>query len=112
MKTYSQDITFDTNKLLSNGEGIVKVIMNTFQTLYEGRKLCMFTHKRLFADGKGNHLEVTALGEDELCNKFFKAIEYTLEKMIKPVCTFEPNKGWETKKCFEISSLKINNFKC
>lgn len=109
MKTYSQDITFDTNKLLSNGEGMVKVIMNTFQMLYEGRNLCMFSHRRMFADGKGNHLEVTALGEDELCNKFFKAIEYTLEKMIKPVCTFDPNKGWETKKYFEISSLKISN---
>ena len=109
MKTYSQDITFDTNKLLSNGEGMVKVIMNTFQMLYDGRNLCMFTHRRLFADGKGNHLEVTAIGEDELCNKFFKAIGYTLEKMIKPVCTFEPNKGWTTKKCFEISSMKISH---
>ena len=109
MKTYSQDITFDTNKLLSIGEDMVKVIMNTFQALYEDRKLCMFCRMKMFADGKGNHLEVTALGEDELCNKFFKAIGYTLEKMIKPVCTFEPNKGWTTKNCFEISSLKISH---
>jgi hypothetical protein len=110
MKTYSQDITFNTNKLLSIGEGMVEVIMNTFQTLYEGRNLCMFCRRKMFADGKGNHLEVTAIGEDELCNKFFKAIGHTLEKMIKPVCTFNPNKGWETKNCFEISSLKISNF--
>lgn len=107
MKRYNQIISFSDEITLSKAQKVIGVIMNTFQSLYEGRSLCMFVKPHLFVDGKGNYLEVSAIGEEELCDNFFKVIKYNLEKLFETKCDFNVEKGFVNISQFNLGEIDI-----
>jgi hypothetical protein len=106
MKRYNQIISFCDEITLSDAQKVFVVIMNTFQSLYEDRNLCMFVKPHLFVDGKGNYLEVSAIGEEELCDNFFKVIKSNLEKLFEPKCDFNAEKGFVNISQFNLGEIK------
>ena len=107
MKRYNQIISFSDEITLSKAQKVIEVIMTTFQSLYEGRSLCMFVKPYLFEDGKDNYLEVSTIGEKELCDNFFKVIKYNLEKLFEPKCDFNSEKGFVNMPQFNLGEIDI-----